>query len=199
MAWIDVIDVEEATGALQQLYEQVQSPDGHVDHILKAHSLRPATLRGHLSLYKAVLHRRPNGLSPRERELVGVCVSKINACSYCVNHHTAGLARHVGDRERAERLAAASVKEAPQEELTEREKALCAYARKLTDAPDAITPADVESLREAGLDEATILDLNQIVAYFAYANRTVQGLGVRAEDEPLGLHPDSSRDDFQHQ
>jgi uncharacterized peroxidase-related enzyme len=199
MTWIDVIDEEEATGALKRLYEQVQSPDGHVDHILKAHGLRPATLRGHLSLYKAVLHSRPNGLSQRERELVGVCVSKVNACTYCVKHHTAGLARHVGDRDLAERLAAASVNEESQEVLTDREKELCAYARKLTDAPDTITSDDIDSLHEAGLDDATILDLNQIVAYFAYANRTVQGLGVRAEDEPLGLHPDSSRDDFRHQ
>lgn len=194
-----MIDEEEATGTLERLYEQVQSPDGHVDHIIKAHSLRPATLRGHLSIYKAALHRQPHGLSQRERELVGVCVSKMNDCSYCVKHHTVGLARHVGDRDLAQRLAEASVREGTSDLLTDREQALCTYARKLTEAPDEVTSTDIEALRDFGLDDATILDLNQIVAYFAYANRTVQGLGVHTENEPLGLHPDEDRDDFKHQ
>ena len=57
---------------------------------------------------------------------------------------------------------------------------------------------DVEGLRAAGLSDAAILDVNQIVAYFAYANRTVLGLGVSHVGEPLGLHPDEDRDDFRH-
>lgn len=198
MSWIQVIDKSDASGRLERLYEQVESPDGHVDNILKVHSLRPATLRGHLSLYKAALHTEANDLTPRERELIGVCVSKLNGCTYCVKHHTAGLARHVGDVGLARRLAAASVKEDATEVLTDREEALCVYARRLTEEPEAVTADDIDALREVGLDDATILDLNQIVAYFAYANRTVQGLGVRTEDEPLGLHPDTGRDDLRH-
>jgi hypothetical protein len=33
-----------------------------------------------------------------------------------------------------------------------------------------------------------------VAAYFAYANRTVVGLGVSAEGEQLGLAPDDSND-----
>ena len=198
MAWIQIIQPDEARGQLKSLYEQVKSPQNHVDNILKIHSLRPRTLLAHLDLYKASLHSKPNALSPRERELVGVCVSRLNDCDYCVQHHTAGLARHVQDQDFAEKLGRASIGDGPTDILTERERAFCSYARKLTEAPHTMEPEDVEKLRAIGLDDAGILDLNQIVAYFAYANRTVNGLGVEVAGEPLGLHPSEDQDGYQH-
>jgi uncharacterized protein YciW len=53
-------------------------------------------------------------------------------------------------------------------------------------------------LREAGLDDGEILDLNQIVSYFAYVNRSVLGLGVPIDDGPLGLSPDDTSDSYRH-
>ena len=198
MAWIRMLEAEEAKGSLKDLYEQVKSPSGQIDNILKIHSSRPRTLQAHLYLYKAALHSKPNALTPRERELVGVCVSRLNGCEYCVQHHTAGLAGHIQDADLAEELGKASVGEAPVEALTARERAFCTYAIKLTQAPERMVAEDLEPLRAIGLDDAGILDLNQIVAYFAYANRTVNGLGVEVAGEPLGLHPDEEQEGFQH-
>lgn len=208
MAWIKTIPPADAAESpeldaaaqaeLSALYQQVAGPGGHVDFILQSHSLRPRTMAAHLALYKAVLHSRPNELSPRERELVGVCVSRLNGCGYCVAHHTAGLARHLKDEQLAEALATAAVAATHQPPLSEREWALCQYTQKLTRTPAGMNAADLDPLRAAGLTEAAILDLNQIVAYFAYANRTVQGLGVTHHGEPLGTHPDETRDDFRH-
>jgi uncharacterized peroxidase-related enzyme len=198
MAWIKTLELGDAKGSLKDLYEQAKSPSGHIDNILKVHSSRPRTLQAHLFLYKAALHSKPNALTPRERELVGVCVSRLNGCEYCVQHHTAGLAGHIRDAALAEELGLASVGEASSKTLTPRERAFCAYAIKLTQTPENMMPEDLEPLRAAGLDDAGILDLNQIVAYFAYANRTVNGLGVEVAGEPLGLHPDEDQEGFQH-
>jgi len=41
---------------------------------------------------------------------------------------------------------------------------------------------DVDALREAGLSEVEILDVNQVTGYFAYVNRLADGLGVPLED-----------------
>lgn len=181
MSWIEIIEPGEAKGRLESLYKGVQSPDGHVDNILKIHSLRHRTLRGHLELYKAALHSKPNGLSMRERELVGVCVSLLNECDYCVQHHRAGLARTLGgDADLAEEITRASIGEIDSENLTERERVLCDYTIKLTTDPQNMVAADLEPLRAIGLDDASILDLNQIVSYFAYANRTVNGCAMAA-------------------
>ncbi len=49
-------------------------------------------------------------------------------------------------------------------------------------------------LRGAGWSDGEILEINQVTSYFAYANRTVTGLGVHTEGEKLGLAPDDSED-----
>ncbi|MCG8603281.1 MAG: hypothetical protein MI807_24270, partial [Verrucomicrobiales bacterium] len=82
---------------------------------------------------------------------------------------------------RAQKLAEASIRDTGEDVLSDREKALCQYARKLTKTPWAMVIEDTENLHKVGLDDAAILDLNQIVAYFAYANRTVLGLGVTTD------------------
>lgn len=198
MAWIKRIEIEKAEGLLAKLYDAVKTPDGHVDHILQIHSLRPRTLKGHLELYKAALHSKPNALSQRERELLAVCVSLLNDCHYCVVHHQAGLAGHIGSVDLAEELAQASVGNRESDEITERELVMCAYARKLTLDLGNMLEEDLDAMRAIGMDDAAILDVNQIVAYFAYANRTVNGLGVNPAGEPLGLHPDENVEGFGH-
>ena len=58
---------------------------------------------------------------------------------------------------------------------------MVAWAEKLTREPDAMTADDAGRLRDAGLDDRSILDLGQCMGYFNYVNRIANGLGV-----PLG-------------
>ena len=62
------------------------------------------------------------------------------------------------------------------------ERAMLDYAAKLTLTPEKMVEADVEALREAGFEDRAILDIAQIVAYYAYVNRLADGLGVSLED-----------------
>ncbi len=55
------------------------------------------------------------------------------------------------------------------------------YADKLTRTPGAMVDADVEALRDVGFDDRDILDICEVVAYYAYANRIADGLGVPVE------------------
>jgi len=72
---------------------------------------------------------------------------------------------------------------------------MLAYAEMLTKAPESVDQSAVAALRAAGLDDGEILEVNQVVAYFAYANRTVLGLGVNAEGDDIGLSPNSDDPD----
>ena len=58
---------------------------------------------------------------------------------------------------------------------------MLAYTEKLTVEPSSITAEDVEALRTAGLSDRDVLDLVEVVAYFAYANRIADGLGITLE------------------
>ena len=57
------------------------------------------------------------------------------------------------------------------------------YAVKLTSQPKEITVADVDVLREAGFGERAIHDICALTAYYAFANRIADGLGVELETD----------------
>lgn len=195
--WISRISYADAGGRLRALYDRIKGPDGHVDNIMQAHSLRPHTMEGHLALYKHVLHHSANRTPKWFLETIGVQVSLLNGCRYCVDHHHAGLKRLTGDpikgltiRTGIENgdLAATG--------LPMREQAALAYAAILTLTPmaeDALEAA-VGAMRATGWEDGEILEINQVTAYFAYANRTVLGLGVTTEGDTLGLSPGNSDD-----
>ena len=65
-----------------------------------------------------------------------------------------------------------------------------ALTKDITDMPEQL----VKVMRGAGYDDGEILEINQLVAYFAYANRTVVGLGCSTEGDILGLSPNDSDD-----
>jgi uncharacterized peroxidase-related enzyme len=68
-----------------------------------------------------------------------------------------------------------------QADLNEKQFAMLQYAEKLTLTPGKMVKGDVDSLLEVGFSERDILDINQIVCYFAYVNRLADGLGVPLE------------------
>lgn len=65
--------------------------------------------------------------------------------------------------------------------ISEAERAMLDYAVKLTLEPQAMVRGDVETLREHGFDDAAILDICQVTAYYAFVNRLADGLGVELE------------------
>ena len=101
MTWIRTVPYEAATGRLKALYDRIRAPDGQIDNIMAAHSLRPHSMEGHMALYKRVLHHSANTLPKWLLEAVGLYVSLLNKCAYCVEHHFTGMARLIGDEERA--------------------------------------------------------------------------------------------------
>ena len=56
------------------------------------------------------------------------------------------------------------------------------YVAKLTLAPSTTEETDITRLRQVGFDDKAIMEINQITGFFAWCNRTVDGLGVELED-----------------
>ncbi len=200
MSWIEIVPYDKSTGRLRAVYDRVRGPGGAIDNILQIHSLRPHTLQGHMALYKSVLHHTANRLPAWLLETVGIYVSMLNKCSYCVNHHLAGLRRLLADDVRWDAIQRALERGDLTGSFNAREQAVLAYARRLTEAPASVRKADALALRAAGLTDGELLEVNQVVSYFAYANRTILGLGVTTRGDVLGLSPGDSEDanDWQH-
>ncbi len=200
VTWIRTIPFGEATGRLRKLYERIRGPDGQLDNIMMAHSLRPHSMEGHMALYKNVLHHSANQVSSWFLEALGVYVSMLNDCEYCVEHHAAGLRRLLGDDTRADEIRSALEREELTDVFSAAEVCALTYARCLTRDPAGMTESMLEELRQYGYDDGKILEINQVCAYFAYANRTVLGLGCTTDGEALGLSPGATDDpgDWSH-
>lgn len=198
--WIDHVPYAEAEGRLRTLYDRIRGPDGAIDNIMMVHGLRPHTMEGHLALYKATLHHVRNALPRWLLEAAGVYVSLLNGCDYCVEHHHAGLRRLLSDDARAAEMRRALERRRPEEAFEGRDLAVLRYAEALTVDPAAMEPTLLDAMRAEGMSDGEILEADQVVAYFAYANRTVLGMGVTTEGDTLGLSPSAADDpdDWSH-
>ena len=192
MSWIKTIAYEAAESTLKRVYDRVKGPNNNVDNVLKIHSLRPHSLVGHMTLYKSVLHNSNNSLPKWYLESIGVYVSYLNQCEYCVQHHLEGLRRLLNDNDKTEQFWDA-VKGGKLDGYfgSHLDRGLD-YAKKLTTAHSDITENDIKTLRADGFSDGEILEINQVACYFNYVNRMVVGLGVSTDGDIIGLSPNDS-------
>jgi uncharacterized peroxidase-related enzyme len=81
VAFLHLIDVAEAHGALRREYDAAIARAGKVFNVVKAMSLRPNVLAVSIQLYREIMFG-PSPLSRSERELLAVVVSRANDCYY---------------------------------------------------------------------------------------------------------------------
>ena len=104
-------------------------------------------------------------------------------------HHAAGLVRLTKNPGLAQSLE----RDHTAADVSVRQRAILDYAVKLTETPWAMERADVDCLRAQGLDDRGVLDVNQVVAYFAYVNRVADGLGVAIDEYAQAEHATITR------
>jgi len=190
-AWIRMIGDEEASEELLELLKLARTPHGTVDNVMRVHSLRPNTMKGHVVLYRAALHDDANTLPIWLQETISSYVSILNNCGYSLANHWANARHLIGDDARADAIEAALQARRPQDVFDGGELELMRYAEKLTLRPGEMVEQDVIAMREAGLDDGQILEANQIICYFNYVNRSLNGLGVTTEGDIVGYYAKS--------
>lgn len=188
-----MIPLSEATGVLKEMYRKVTTPHGTVDNVMRAHSLRPHTMEGHLALYRSVLHNPENTLPFWFLEVVASYVSMTNNCAYSLAHHFTNARRLIADRARSELIRTALEADRPEQAFAGKELALLNYAKKLTAYVGRMERADIDALRAAGCDDGEILEVNQVCAYFNYSNRLLNGLGVTTEGDVIGYYAEDEK------
>ena len=176
MAWIETVSWAEAEGPLRDAYDWQAAALGEPAEFTMLGSLYPAIVEERLRLYRTVEHC-PSRLTAVERQSAALVTSRMNGTDHCASGlrlklKSLGLATEVLDAIDAD-PANVRVGDA-------RFDAICAYAAKLTQSPASVTEDDLNPLREHGLSDLDILDLNNMVAYYAYINRVVMGLGLRS-------------------
>jgi uncharacterized peroxidase-related enzyme len=182
---IDDVDADEE---LNLALNQAKTPHGTVDNVLRVHSLRPSTMVGHMKLYKSVLHDKKNTIPQWFQETISSYVSIINKCKYSYDNHWKNAVFLINDQNKSDKIKLVLECQRPEDYFKEKQLALLIYAKKLTLYPSKFNKNDFNKLKEVGLDDGEILEANQIICYFNYVNRSINGLGVTTEGDIVGYY-----------
>jgi len=151
---------------LARYFEVCEEKLGFVPNVLAALSSHEAKLRAFMATYNELM-LADSGLTKLEREMIAVVVSSANHCYYCLTAHGAAVRQLSKDPELGEML----VMNWRTARLSRREKALLAFAHKLTVSPAEVGEEDRARLKKAGLSDQDIWDAASVTGFFNYTNR----------------------------
>jgi uncharacterized peroxidase-related enzyme len=178
VTWLRVPPDESLPAEVRALQAPSREKLGFVPNVLRNFALRPLHLLRWNDHYEELM-KGDSGLTKAEREMIAVVVSVANDCAYCIAAHSAALRKLTKDPALADAIAADHAT-APVEP---RVHAALAYAVELTRAPERLTEADVEGLREAGWSDEDVMDIAEVTAMFNFTNRMASGLGWEPNPE----------------
>jgi uncharacterized peroxidase-related enzyme len=133
---------------VQALYDEDLADDGYVTNGSRLWAHQPDTVRRLFELMSQAF--APSGLSFRQRGILVTAAASTLGDSYCSLAWGGKLAKA------SDAALAAGVLTGSDVCLTDQEQAMAMWARNVAADPNVTTPADVQALRDAGLDDGQI-------------------------------------------
>ncbi len=164
---------------LRERFDDVEERSGFLPNIFGALAWRPAEATAFFALHDALMDKETPGLSKADREVIVVATSAANDCLYCVVAHGAIARIRARDPYLADQVAV-DWRKAP---LSARMHAVVEVAVRLAVEPAAVTAADLDGLRAAGLTEDDVWDVGAIVSLFALSNRLAHWAAIPPNPE----------------
>jgi len=159
---------------VQALYDEDLADGGYVWNVSRLWAHQPDTLKRLFELMSQAF--TPSGLNFRQRGILVTAAASALGDSYC----SLAWGGKLGTASDA--AVAAGVLNGSAAGLTDQEKAIAAWARKIAKDPNATTPADIQALRDSGLDDGQIFAVTSFVAL---------RLAFSTINDSLGAQPDA--------
>ena len=121
-----------------------------------------------------IFYNEKGGLPRAQRELTAATASRTNGCIYCASVHSRFATHHSKRFDDVQRLldeGTAASQDDPQW------RAVIDASVALTETPGEFDAANVQQLRDAGLDDLSIVDTIYASSFFNWANRLMLSLG----------------------
>jgi uncharacterized peroxidase-related enzyme len=187
--WIDEADAEGEVAVGYRAYFEKRPDRKKVAEIIKCFSHRPEFMQQVMD-WSWKLHFCDGHLSERVKEMIATLVSGQNRCPYCMHSHAFFLSSQGATNDAVAAIGRGEIDAAP---ISEAEKALLRFAKKLTHESYRNTPGEIQKLRDAGFSEPQIAEAVYITAMFAFFNRVANGFGLedpkyyelKGEPDPL--------------
>lgn len=167
---------------IRAYFAKCQEKLGLIPNVLRAYSFDMEKLRAFMAMYNDLM-LAPSGLSKTEREMIAVAVSAENRCVYCLTAHGAALRALTGDPALAEVIA----QNWRAADLPSRQRAMLAFAVKLTSRPQDMAEADRQALRDAGFAERDIWDIAAVAAFYNMSNRLAAATEMQPNPDYHGM------------
>jgi uncharacterized peroxidase-related enzyme len=161
---------------------EVQEKAGFVPNVFLALARRPDEFRAFFAYHDALM-LRDSGLSKAEREMIVVAVAGANDCLYCFVAHGAILRIYAKQPLVADQVGVNYRKA----DITPRQKAMLAFALKVSDHSGEIGDDDFAALQAHGFSDEDIWDIGNISAFFCLSNRMANFISLRPNDEFYAL------------
>src|SRR5512139_514253 len=156
----------------------VQEKSGFVPNVFLTLAYRPDEFRAFFAYHDALMEK-DSGLTKAEREMIVVATSAANQCHYCVIAHGAILRIRAKNPTIADQIAVNYRKA----DISPRQKAMLAFALKVTTESATVLDEDHAALRAHGFGDEDIWDIGAIAAFFALSNRMANLISLRPNDE----------------
>ncbi len=161
----------------------VQDKAGFVPNVFLALARRPAEWRAFFAYHDALMEPesmgRRSSLSKGDREMIVTATSAANQCLYCVVAHGALLRIY----ERKPLVADQVAVNWRKADITDRQRAMLAFAMKVCERSHEIEEADFAALHAHGFDDEDIWDIAAITAFFGLSNRLASFSGMQPNPE----------------
>jgi uncharacterized peroxidase-related enzyme len=159
---------------VQELFEDDLRDAGYVANVTRLWAHQPGTVSALFELMSQAF--KPSQLSFRQRGILVIAAASALGDSYCSLAWSGKLDKASGTP------LAAGVLTGDDAGLTDQEEAMAVWARKVARDPNATTPADIQALRDAGLDDGQIFAITTFVAL---------RLAFSTVNDALGAQPDA--------
>jgi uncharacterized peroxidase-related enzyme len=155
-------------------FQKCREKIGFVPHVLTSYAHDNTKLEAFATFYNDLMLGL-SGLSKLEREMIAVAVSSENHCFYCLAAHGAAVRQLSGDPVLGE-LMAMNWRAA---DLSQRHRAMLAFASKVTLHSRQINEGDREALRKVGFSDRDIWDIAAVASFFNMSNRMASAVDMR--------------------
>jgi uncharacterized peroxidase-related enzyme len=159
---------------VRALYDEDLAEDGYVSNGSRLWAHQPGTMEHLFGVMSEAF--KPSGLTFRQRGILVTAAASALGDSYCSLAWGGKLGKA------SDPAVAAGVLNGSDTGLTDQEKAMAAWARKVAKDPNATTPADIQALRDSGLDDGQIFAITAFVAL---------RLAFSTINDALGAKPDA--------
>jgi len=165
MSLLNIPTVENATGEVKEIFEEIQSMIGMVPNGIRVWSASPEALKVQWSGIKKGFAK--DAETVKLAAIIRYLMSNENECSYCIGFN-GGMLMNMHNMSEDELLA--MKKDPSTAPLGEKNKALLLFAMKSVKDADSVNADDIEALKKLSISEEEMFDIVKSASHMFVVN-----------------------------